>query len=76
MTKTSQDCISGELRHPSVKEKAVATNSTRKRTASVRNAAGEHEVGEIPAKKAKVRIDLGAISILEDSTPELPDALR
>ena len=55
MTDRLQDGIGDEKLHPSTKGKATASNSTKKRATSVKAAAGEHEIGEAPAKRAKVR---------------------
>ena len=55
MTDSLQGGIGGDMLHPSVKEKATAAKSTKKRAASSQVAAAEQEVGEVTAKKAKVR---------------------
>lgn len=50
-----QGGIGGEMPHPSVRGESAATNSTKRRAASLQAARTDQEAGDVPTKKAKVR---------------------
>lgn len=68
-----QGGIEGEMLHPSARRESTATNSTKKRAASLQAARTEQEAGDIPTKKAKVRT-LRNGSSWSGPRPEFQDA--
>ena len=55
MANRLQGGIEGEMLHPCARGESAATNSTKKRAASLQAARTEQEAGDVPIKKAKVR---------------------